>query len=177
MEHQWNDIYRGEPKYWEKNLSKFHCVHKKPHKDMGSNPSLRRQRLSHGMTLQTTPPPLQSESTFPSNAARFQRVLLLFWKVASTTGSTLSLCSVPQTSLDNRRLTTYRPYCKVVFAPHYTRSEVYMMIRIQSVTCFFTTQSCLVSCYKCFERINCLLLQDMGKMFLRNVSRYPANTR
>jgi hypothetical protein len=51
MEHQWNDIYRGEPKYWEKNLSQFHFVYNKPHTDLGSNPSLRRQRLSHCMTL------------------------------------------------------------------------------------------------------------------------------
>lgn len=127
MEHQWNDIQRGEPKYWgEKSLSQFHCFHNKPHKYLGSNPSLRRQRLSHGMTLQTIPPPLQRESTFPSNAARFQRVLLSVWKVPSTTGITLSLYSVSQTSLDNRYLTTTcRPYCKVVFAPRYTRSEVH----------------------------------------------------
>jgi len=51
MEHQWNYIYSGEPKYWEKNLSQFHCVHNKHHKDLGSNPSLRRQKLRHCMTL------------------------------------------------------------------------------------------------------------------------------
>jgi hypothetical protein len=134
VEHQWNDIYRGEPNYCEKNLSQFHCVHNKLHKDLRSNPSLGRQRLSHGMTLQTTPPPLQRESTFPSNAARFQSIAFFF-----LIGITLSIYSVSQTSLDSRHLTTTRrPYCKVVFAPRYTRSEVYMTLRMHNVAFCFT---------------------------------------
>jgi hypothetical protein len=33
MEHRWNEIERGKPKYSEKNLSQFHFVHHKSHMD------------------------------------------------------------------------------------------------------------------------------------------------
>jgi len=106
------------------------------------------------------------------------RLLLLFWKVPSTTGITLSIYSVSQTSLDNRHLTTTcRPYCKVVFAPRYTRYEVHMTMRMHNAAFCFTSWCCPVSCYRAFERINCLFLHDVGRMFLRKVSSHPANTR
>jgi hypothetical protein len=34
MEHQWNEIDRGKPKYSAKNLSQCHFVHHKSHVDM-----------------------------------------------------------------------------------------------------------------------------------------------
>jgi hypothetical protein len=33
MEHRWNEIDRGKPKYSGKNLSQCHFVHNKPHMD------------------------------------------------------------------------------------------------------------------------------------------------
>jgi hypothetical protein len=33
MEHRWNEIDRGKPKYWGKNLSQCHFVHQKCHTD------------------------------------------------------------------------------------------------------------------------------------------------
>ena len=33
MEHQWNEIDMGKPKYSEKNLSQRHSVHHKSHTD------------------------------------------------------------------------------------------------------------------------------------------------
>jgi hypothetical protein len=33
MEHRWNEIDRGKPKYSEKNLSQCHLVHHKSHMD------------------------------------------------------------------------------------------------------------------------------------------------
>jgi hypothetical protein len=33
MEHRWNEIYRGKPKYSEENLSQRHFVHHKSHMD------------------------------------------------------------------------------------------------------------------------------------------------
>jgi len=33
MEHWWNDIDRGKPKYWEENLFQCHIVHHKYHID------------------------------------------------------------------------------------------------------------------------------------------------
>jgi hypothetical protein len=33
MEHRWNEIYRGKPKYSGKNLSQCHFVHDKSHTD------------------------------------------------------------------------------------------------------------------------------------------------
>jgi hypothetical protein len=33
IEHRWNEIDRGKPKYSEKNLSQFHFVHHKSHMD------------------------------------------------------------------------------------------------------------------------------------------------
>jgi hypothetical protein len=33
MEHRWNDIDKGEPKYSGKNLSQYHFVHHKSHVD------------------------------------------------------------------------------------------------------------------------------------------------
>jgi hypothetical protein len=33
MEHRWNEINRGKPKYSEKNLSQCHFVHYKSHMD------------------------------------------------------------------------------------------------------------------------------------------------
>jgi hypothetical protein len=33
MEHRWNEIDRGKPKYSEKNLSQYHFVHYKSHMD------------------------------------------------------------------------------------------------------------------------------------------------
>jgi hypothetical protein len=33
MEHRWNEIDRGKPKYSEKNLSQCHFVHHKSHTD------------------------------------------------------------------------------------------------------------------------------------------------
>jgi hypothetical protein len=33
MEHRWNEIDRGKPKYSEKNLSQCHYVHHKSHMD------------------------------------------------------------------------------------------------------------------------------------------------
>jgi hypothetical protein len=33
MEHRWNEIDRGKPKYWGNNLSQCHFVHHKPHMD------------------------------------------------------------------------------------------------------------------------------------------------
>jgi hypothetical protein len=33
MEHRWNEIDRGKPKYSEKNLSQCHIVRHKPHMD------------------------------------------------------------------------------------------------------------------------------------------------
>jgi hypothetical protein len=33
MEHRWNEIDRGEPKYLEKNLSQYHFAHHKSHMD------------------------------------------------------------------------------------------------------------------------------------------------
>jgi hypothetical protein len=33
MEHQWNEIDTGKPKYSGKNLSQRHFVHNKPHMD------------------------------------------------------------------------------------------------------------------------------------------------
>jgi hypothetical protein len=34
MEHRWNEIDRGKPKYSGKNLSQFHFVHHKSHMDL-----------------------------------------------------------------------------------------------------------------------------------------------
>jgi hypothetical protein len=54
MEHCWNEIDRGKPNYWKKNLSLCHSVHHKSHMDWsGSNLVLRGERpatnsLSHG---------------------------------------------------------------------------------------------------------------------------------
>jgi hypothetical protein len=53
MEHQWNEIDRGKPKYWRKKLSQCHFVHHKSHMN---DPDLRggmpaTNRLSHGTAL------------------------------------------------------------------------------------------------------------------------------
>jgi hypothetical protein len=33
VEHRWNEIDRGKPKYSEKNLSQFHFIHRNSHMD------------------------------------------------------------------------------------------------------------------------------------------------
>jgi hypothetical protein len=33
MEHRWNEIDRGKPKYSDKNMSQYHFVHHKSHTD------------------------------------------------------------------------------------------------------------------------------------------------
>jgi hypothetical protein len=53
MEHQWNEIDRGKPKYSEKTLSQCHFVHHKSHME---RPGLHCERpaanrLSHGTAL------------------------------------------------------------------------------------------------------------------------------
>jgi hypothetical protein len=59
MEHQWNEIDRGKPKYSEKNLSQCHFIHHNPTwTDPGSNLGLRDERpatyrLSHGTAFLT----------------------------------------------------------------------------------------------------------------------------
>jgi hypothetical protein len=46
MEHWWNDIGRGKPKYLNKYLSQCHFNHHKSHTDLESNPGLRGKRLA-----------------------------------------------------------------------------------------------------------------------------------
>jgi hypothetical protein len=41
MEHRWNEIDRGKPKYSGKNLSEYHFVHHKSHVD--------RPGIEHGL--------------------------------------------------------------------------------------------------------------------------------
>jgi hypothetical protein len=54
MDHRWNKIDGGKPKYSGENLSQCHFVHQNPTwTDLGSNPGLRGERpstnrLSHG---------------------------------------------------------------------------------------------------------------------------------
>jgi hypothetical protein len=54
MEHWWNEIDRGKPKYSGKNLSQCHFVHYKSHMDYpglrGERPAT--NRLSHGLGIQ-----------------------------------------------------------------------------------------------------------------------------
>jgi hypothetical protein len=33
VEHWWNGSDRGKAEYWEKNLSQYHTVHRRPHID------------------------------------------------------------------------------------------------------------------------------------------------
>jgi hypothetical protein len=60
MEHRWNEIDGGKPKYSGKNLSQCYFVHHKSHMDwLGSNPGLRSyRRLLSALSHRTAHPPL-----------------------------------------------------------------------------------------------------------------------
>ena len=93
MEHRWNKIDRGKPKYTEKNLSQCHFVHQKSHVDRAS--AFKGRRLAAWATARTQNCITSTRLTAWA-MARTQNCITSTWLTAWATARTQNCITPPE---------------------------------------------------------------------------------